>query len=208
MRCAATSIRSASALLDRRGADAQRQRRHRQLVGAQVFVDAAADDGGALGELAPGVLLLARGDDAAEPEAEDDDRADRQRDHAVEDLRPQRHRRVVLAAQPGPGQRPGREDLHQQRLGDAVQRLLQRARGRLAGVGLEHAGAPAVEDRHADGGPEAGRGQRDAEAAADEAADGDGLEHGDEHQRRVAELPADEAGGDRRRQAPPRPGRR
>ena len=48
-------------------------------------------------------------------------------------------------------------------------------------------------------------GQRDADAPADQAADGDALEDGDEHQRRVTELPADEAGRDRRGKR--RPGR-
>jgi hypothetical protein len=190
-------------VVDRRRADAQPERRHGQLVGAQVLVDPAADDGGALGQLAARVLLLARGHDPAEAEAEDDHRTDGQRDHAVEDLRPQRHRPLVLPAEPGPGQRPRGEDLHQQRLGDAVQRLLQGAGGGFAGVGLEHAGAPAVEDGDADDGPEPGRRQRDPEPPPDEAADGDALEHGDEHRRRMTDLPADHAGCDRRRERRP-----
>ena len=189
----------------RRGADAVRERGGRELVRPHVLVDAVADDDGALHQLAPRVLLFTGGNDAAEGEAEHDHRADRQRDHAVEDLDPERRRRFMVAAHPGARERPGREDLHQERLRDAVQRLLQRRGGRLAGVGLQHAGAPAVEERHAGHGPEPGRGERRPEPLAHQRPDRRGLEDGDEHQHRVPELPRHEHRRDDRGER--RPGR-
>ena len=137
-RCAETRMCSASASLTGAAPTRSASDAAARSWAREVLVDAAADDGGALDQLAADVLLLTRGDHAAEHQAEDNHRADRQRDDAVEHLRPQRQRaRRAGAAARSRASGHAARICTSTRLGDAVQRLLEGARGRLAGVGLQ-----------------------------------------------------------------------
>jgi hypothetical protein len=108
-------------------------RRHpvRDIVGGERVLlhqvgQAQADDLGTFAEIDRGLTILVLGEGHAEPEPEDQHREDRQRHHALEDLRAQRRRRgeIALAGQQPPQARPRHQHLRQHRVQCRVQQRL------------------------------------------------------------------------------------